>query len=305
MTFNEANSVRDFVRDQLVASGWTFIPGAALDRAPSDVLLEPAVQAALIRLNPSIAAVPARGDEVLQKLRTIILAARSGSLIASNEELTSWLNDERSMPFGRDGEHETIRLLDIDNPDVNELVVSTEVTFRRGRVERRFDLVLWVNGMPLVVGEAKSPVRPAYSWIDAAAQIHEDYEKNVPMFFVPNVLVFATEGKEFRYSSVGAPVNLWGPWREDRSGVHPIGLQPVNEAVAGLLSAPVIVDFARFFTVFPTDRKHRKIKVMARFQQYHGANAIVGRVLDGRVKKGLLWHFQGSGKSLLMVFTAL
>jgi type I restriction enzyme, R subunit len=305
MTFSEASSVRDFVRDQLVAGGWTFTPGAALDRAEDDVLVEQAVRVALNRLNPSIAAAPTRADEVLHRLRAVILAAHGGSLIASNEEFTAWLNAERSMPFGSNSEHETIRLIDLDDPVGNEFVVSTEVTFRRGRVERRFDLVLWVNGIPLVIGEAKSPVRPAYSWVDAAAQIHDDYEKNLPMFFVPNVLVFATEGKEFRYSSVGAPVELWGPWREDQSGPYPVGLQAVREALTRLLTPAVIVDFARFFTVFATDRKHRKIKVIARFQQYHGANAIVARVLDGRVRKGLLWHFQGSGKSLLMVFTAL
>ncbi|MEV4814914.1 type I restriction endonuclease subunit R [Micromonospora tulbaghiae] len=303
--FNEANAVRDFVRDRLVAGGWAFAPAAKLDRVEGDVLVESAVRAALLRLNPSIAAVPARADEVLHRLRAVILAASGGSLIASNAEFTAWLSGERSMPFGPDGEHVTIRLIDADAPAANDLVVSTEVTFRRGRVERRFDLVLWINGMPLVVGEAKSPVRPAYSWVDAAAQIHDDYEKNVPMFFVPNVLVFATEGKEFRYSSVGAPVGLWGPWREDRAGAQPVGLQSVKQGIAGLLTAPVIVDFMRFFTVFATDKKHRKIKVIARFQQYHAANGIVARVRDGRVKKGLLWHFQGSGKSLLMVFTAL
>ena len=97
-----------------------------------------------------------------------------------------------------------------------------------GRVERRFDLVLWCNGFPLVVGEAKSPVRPAYTWIDAAAQINEDYERNVPMFFVPNVLSFATEGKDFRYGTVGMPVELWGPWREEdeRRRAGQVGLRP-------------------------------------------------------------------------------
>jgi type I restriction enzyme R subunit len=268
--------------------------------------MESLVRAALVRLNPSVAVKPARADEVLHRLRAILLAADNGSLVAANEEFAAWLNGERSMPFGHDGEHETIRLLDLDNPEANDVIVSTEVPYARGRVERRFDLVLWINGFPLVVGEAKSPVRPAYSWVDAAAQIHEDYEKNVPMFFVPNVFVFATEGKEFRYSSVGAPVNLWGPWRQDGpGGVHQVGLQSVEEAVAGLLTLPTIVDFTRFFTVFATDKKHHKIKVIARFQQFHGANAIVTRVLAGRVRKGLLWHFQGSGKSLLMVFAAL
>lgn len=308
MTFNEANTVRDFVRDLVRSVDVQFLGGSELPRTTSSVLLEPQVKAALVRLNPEIEAEPSRADEVLHRLRAIILSARHGSLLASNEEFAAWLNGDRSMPFGPSGAHTTVRLIDFDNAETsaNQWMVSTEVTFTSGRVERRFDLVVWCNGFPLVVGEAKSPVRPAYSWVDAAAQVHDDYEKNVPQFFVPNVLSFATEGKDFRYGSVGMPVGMWGPWREEAiaSAPVPVGLAAVKEAVQGVLSSGTILDFLRFFTVFATDNKHRKIKVIARFQQFQGTNLIVERVLLGRIKKGLIWHFQGSGKSLLMVFTA-
>jgi type I restriction enzyme R subunit len=224
--------------------------------------------------------------------------------MAANEEFSAWLNGEKTMPFGVDGEHVTIHLLDFTNPREDRLVVSTEVTVERGQVRRRFDLVFWVNGIPLMVGEAKSPVRPAYTWVDAASQLHDDYEKNVPMFFGPTVLEFATEGKEFHYATVGTPLDQWGPWREDRPGVYAVGIQVVKEAVAGLLTPEAVQDFSRFFTVFATDSKHRKIKIAARYQQFLAANAIVARVKEGSIKKGLIWHFQGSGKSLLMVFAA-
>jgi hypothetical protein len=69
-------------------------------------------------------------------------------------------------------------------------------------VEQRFDLVLWVNGFPLVVGEAKTPKRPAVTWLDGADQIHNRYERNVAALFVPNVLSFATEGKELYFGEV-------------------------------------------------------------------------------------------------------
>ncbi|SDM02071.1 type I restriction enzyme, R subunit [Geodermatophilus siccatus] len=266
------------------------------------------MKAALIRLNPEVESEPSRADEVLHRLRAIILSARQGSLLAANEEFAAWLNGDRSMPFGPGGAHTTVRLIDFDNPQAsaNKWMVSTEVTFTSGRIERRFDLVLWCNGLPVVVGEAKSPVRPAYSWFDAAAQIHDDYEKNVPSFFVPNVLSFATEGKDFRFGSVGMPVGMWGPWRKepDGSAPVPVGLAAVEEAIRGVLFPATILDFLRFFTAFATDKKHRKIKVIARFQQFQGANLMVERVLNGRIKKGLIWHFQGSGKSLLMVFAA-
>ncbi|MFH8441449.1 type I restriction endonuclease subunit R [Streptomyces sp. NPDC018026] len=312
MTFNEANTVRDFVRDLVQSVDVRFVPGSHLPRPTDEVMLQQQVREALIRLNPTIEADPRLADEVIYKLRAILISARNtANPVVANEEFAEWLTGQKSMPFGPDGEHVTVKLIDFDRPgehSANDWIVSTEVTYGAGRLERRFDLVIWCNGFPLVVGEAKSPVRPAYSWIDAAAQVKEDYEVNVPAFFVPNVLNFATEGKDFRYGSVGMPVELWGPWRADESGDDhtpvKMGLAAVKEAVEGVLGPGSILDFLRFFTLFATDKKHRKIKVIARFQQLQATNLIVERVLHGRIKKGLIWHFQGSGKSLLMVFTA-
>lgn len=309
MTFNEANAVRDFVRDLVRSPNIPFVPGSSLPRRSDGVLLEELVKNALKRLNPVIEADPRLADEVIYQLRAVILSARhSPTPVVANEEFAAWLTGQKSMPFGPGGEHVTVRLIDFDDPspNANQWIISTEVTYRVGRVERRFDLVLWCNGFPFIVGEAKSPVRPAYTWIDAAAQVNEDYEVNVPAFFVPNVFSFATEGKDFRYGSVGMPVDLWGPWREETDGdaPAPAGLAVVQEAVEGVLTPLAVLDFLRFFTVFATDKSHRKIKIIARFQQFQATNLIVERVLHGRIKQGLIWHFQGSGKSLLMVFTA-
>lgn len=310
--FNEANTVRDFVRDLVESVDIQFVPGNELPRRTDEVLLEGAVKAALIRLNPELEADPAKADEVIYNLRAILISARaSPHPVVANEEFMSWLTGQKSMPFGPNGEHTTLRLIDFDHLDddsSNHWVISTEVTFQIGRVGKRFDLVLWCNGFPLVVGEAKTPIRAAYSWIDGAAQVHDDYEASVPQFFVPNVFSFATEGKDFRYGTVGMPVELWGPWREDETDPDApakVGLEVVKDAVNGVLKPAAVLDFLRFFTIYATDKKHRKIKVIARFQQFQGANLIVQRVLHGKIKQGLIWHFQGSGKSLLMVFTAL
>lgn len=310
--FNEANSVRDIIRDTANSAVIQFVPGNKLPRRTDEVLLEGVVKSALVRLNPEIEANPLKADEVIYNLRAILIAARtSPHPVVANEEFRAWLTGQKSMPFGPNGEHTTVRLIDFDHLDndfANQWVISTEVTFKQGRVEKRFDLVLWCNGFPLVVGEAKSPTRPAYTWIDGAAQIHDDYEQSVPQFFIPNVFSFATEGKDFRYGTVGMPVELWGPWREEQTGDDAsakIGLAAVQEAAEGVLTPHSVLDFLRFFTLYATDKKHRKIKIIARFQQFQATNLIVDRVLTRKIKKGLIWHFQGSGKSLLMVFTAL
>jgi type I site-specific restriction-modification system R (restriction) subunit len=107
-------------------------------------------------------------------------AERGAGLLKANEELTAWLRGDRSMPFGPNHEHVTVRLIDFDNPENNQYVVASQFTFRAGPAERRADLVLLVNGFPIVLIEAKTPVRHAVSWLDGALQVHDDYEKNVP-----------------------------------------------------------------------------------------------------------------------------
>jgi type I restriction enzyme R subunit len=301
VTFNEANAVEEFLLDRLVAAGWTYVHGPALPRPTSDVLVEPVLREALVRLNPEIAASPDRADEVIYRLRAITLGVAGAGLVSSNEEFMRWVRGEQSMPFGPDGEHVTVRLVDFDDPTINSFIVANQVTCTAGP-EKRFDVVGFVNGLPLVVGEAKTPVRPSVTWIDAAAQVHDDYEVNVPGFFVPNVFSFATEGKEYRFGSIRMPLDMWAPWRAGSGGLP--GLGEVELAVASMLRPEVVLDIAQSFTTFATDRKRRKIKLIARFQQYEAANQIVQRVIEGRIRKGLIWHFQGSGKSLLMVFAS-
>ena len=375
MIFTESNTVEALIRDLLCGplpktpqrvaevpvpyvtnglarrgAGWHFVPPAVLPRQPQEVLVEAYVRDALIRLNPAIAEKPERADEVIYKLRAIVLSVRSDGLVRANEELTAWLRGERSMPFGPNHEHVTIRLLDFDDLANNQYVATTQYTFRAGPAERRADLVLLVNGFPLVLIEAKTPVRAAVSWVDGALQVHDDYERFIPELFVCNVFSVATEGKDFRYGSIHLPVELWGPWRPDlppsplpgRKGEFVDGateivgtqqavdtaaiwpsspisspslagkglgdgsgtLADVKKAVASLLRPDVLLDMLANFTLFATDRKKRRIKIVCRYQQYDAGNQIVQRVLAGHPKKGLIWHFQGSGKSLLMVFAA-
>ncbi len=124
------------------------------------------------------------------------------------------------MPFGPNNEHVTIRLLDFDDLDQNQYVATTQYTFRAGAAERRADLVLFVNGFPLVLVEAKTPVRQAVSWVDGAKQIHDDYERFVPELFACNVFSVATEGKDLRYGAMHAPLEQWGPWRPDEATIE-------------------------------------------------------------------------------------
>ena len=322
MTFNEANTVEAFIRDRLTGTaepatvspglarqggkitglGWHFVGPTDLPREPQEALVEPYLREALIRLNPDIAANPSRVDDVLYRLRAIVMGARSDGLVRANEEFAAWALSERSMPFGPNGEHVTIRLIDFDDIEQNSFVVTQQFTFRAGKTEKRADLVLLVNGLPLVLIEAKTPVRSSQSWLDGALQVHDDYEQNVPELFVPNVFSVATEGKECRYGSVRMPVDLWGPWRTDVDS--PQSMVDVGKSVTSMLRPALVLDLLANFTAFATQKGKQRIKSIARYQQVEGTNKIVERVVAGQPRKGLIWHFQGSGKSLLMLFAA-
>lgn len=324
--FNEGNTVEAFVRDrlcgvsmaeppvpatvglarhqgQLLGHGWYWVGPHDLPRQPQEVMVESYVREALIRLNPEIAARPDRADDVLYRLRAIVMSVRSDGLVKANEEFAAWLTGERSLPFGKNGEHTTVKLIDFDDLERNHYVVTAQYTYRAGPTEKRADLVLLVNGFPVVIVEAKTPVRGSQSWLDGAIQINEDYERNVPELFVPNVFSVATEGKEFRYGSIGLPVESWGPWRIGGDTSTP-ALAQIEATITSMLVPEVVLDLLANFTAYATDSKKRRMKIIARYQQYDGANKIVGRVIAGRPKKGLIWHFQGSGKSLLMLFAA-
>lgn len=319
--FNEENTVEQMVLDtfcegvtsNMVAEeracyggeikSWRFIAAEELPRQHSDVLVESVVREALIRLNPEIKAQPDRADEVLYRLRTIPLSVQSEGLVRANELFAEWLRGEKSMPFGERGEHTPVRLIDFENLSNNDYVVTNQWVYPVKEGGRRFDIIMLVNGIPLVIGEAKTPVRPAVTWVDGASDIHNGYEQSVPQMFVPNVLSFATEGKCYRYGSVRMPIDIWGPWHEGENKAEGT-LADVQRSIRSMLCPHVVLDILQNFTLFATDKKHRRIKIICRYQQYEAANLMVARVVKGYPKKGLIWHFQGSGKSLLMVFAA-
>jgi type I restriction enzyme R subunit len=329
MSFNELNSVEHFIINRLSGINlnnpikgvqeptpaygkvrWVYRNPSELMRSANEVLVESELKQALIRLNPVIAAKTQLADEVIYKLRAVLMAVHSVGLVRANEEFAKWLRGEHTLPFGENHQHIPIHLIDFENLANNSYVVTNQFVVR-GQETKIPDVVMLVNGIPLVVGEAKTPVRLAVSWFDGAYEVHNVYENAIPQLFVPNVFSFATEGRDLYYGAVRMPLEFWSPWRLEVEGSvaetapsHFLGLQGIGEVLDHLLHPRVLLDMLANYTLFSTDKRKRRIKVVCRYQQYEGANLIVQRVIEGRIKKGLIWHFQGSGKSLLMVFAA-
>ncbi|MDM1362496.1 type I restriction endonuclease subunit R [Myroides marinus] len=323
MKFNESNTVEAFVIKELsghvfstttvlnepgmtYGKSWQYVSPQDLKREVNEVLLEEKLCQALQRLNPAIATNPAFADEVIYKLRAILLSVGQIGLVRANQAFNKWMCGDESMPFGENNQHIPIQLIDFENLDNNEYIITNQLRVH-ARETKIPDIVLYINGIPVVVGELKTPIRPSVSWLDGANEIVEVYENAIPTLFVPNILNFATESKTFGYGGIRTPLQFWGPWRMDLdqdSVTKYLGINDVAVEINDLLKPERLLDILRNFSLFSTNKKKQLIKILPRFQQYEGANKIVERVIEGSIKKGLIWHFQGSGKSFLMVYAA-
>ena len=218
MPFTELNSVENYIVHHLAGvnlnesqasetpskpyrADWQFQSPEQLGRDATDVLVEPKVKEALLRLNPEINAKPELADEVIYRLRAILLSVNQVGLVKANEEFFKWLTGEKTMPFGENNRHVPVRLIDFDNITNNQYIITNQFRIRAQETKIP-DVVMLINGIPVVVGEAKTPIRPSVSWLDGAHEIHDIYENAVPQLFVPNVLSFATEGKSLYYGAI-------------------------------------------------------------------------------------------------------
>ena len=285
MKFNESNTVEAFVikelsgetistsplvQDPAIPYGkpWKYIPPQDLKRSVNEVLLEDQLHQALQRLNPAIEANPAFADEVIYKLRAILLSVGHIGLVRANQAFQKWMCGDESMPFGENNQHIPIQLIDFENLDNNEYIITNQLRVN-ARETKIPDIVLYINGIPVVVGELKTPIRPSVSWLDGANEIREVYENSIPALFVPNILNFATEGKTFGYGGIRTPLQFWGPWRMDLDQDAVTKYLSINDVAVemnDLLKPARLLDILRNFSLFSTNKKKQLVKILPRFQ---------------------------------------
>ena len=310
--FNEENTIEQMLINAAAQRGWIYVEPKFVPRLPDEVLVVEWLLEALLRLNPIT---PEQAEQVIYKLRAAITSgSQPDGLVDANDQFRKLLFEENSYPFGENGDNINIRFFsdgkDKDGKEYrNRCIVTNQWEYPRLSKEggKRLDLVFVINGIPMVIGEAKTPVRPQVTWADGANDIMH-YQKSIPEMFVPNILSFASEGKELQYAGIGCPIDKWGPWFADEKRLHG-SLLHVQHNYLEFIDPNRLLDIYRFYSVFTGTSNGQKIKIVCRYQQYLGGEAIVQRVLNtyrnGKgPKKGLIWHFQGSGKSWLMVFAA-
>ncbi|PNL18005.1 type I restriction endonuclease subunit R [Micrococcus sp. FDAARGOS_333] len=305
MSLGEILSVQRPLVDALAGIGWAHVEGEDLPRADENYFIPSEVERALERLNPAIAEDPSRVHEITQKLHLLPLTAQDTGLVEANRAFADWLKGEITHEYVGTKGSVPVTLIDFENPANNTYIVSDEVRYGTPGKISRFDIVLWVNGFPLVVGELKTPVNRKVSWVKGATELTDVYQAGWAPFFVSNVLCFATEGKEYRYAGVGTPVQHWHAWGGLKETPN---LQTVISAATSQLTPANVLDYLADLTTFENAQADDGVssvhKLLARYTQFEAVNLIVDRVKDPDRKKGLIYHTQGSGKTLAMVFAA-
>ncbi|MGI5238781.1 type I restriction endonuclease subunit R [Dactylosporangium sp. CA-139066] len=280
--------------------GWGFAAGRSLPRETTQTVVAGQLRDAIIRLNPVV--IDGFDVDVLVEEIVATVNAVEGGLVRANEQVLRLLRGHKEFRDA-DGVRHTLKVIDLENPTANTLVVSDEVIITvPGKTSRRFDLVYWVNGLPLVMAEVKSPTAKS-GWADAAREINDVYATEYPWFFTPNVFAVASDGLKLRFGAVSSPLNLWQPFRSTTDDENLSGQVDVQRSVELLLNPATVLDMLANFALFDTSGGRVDKKYLPRYPQMEAAHLIHERVLAGG-QKGLIWHHQGSGKTMLMVFAA-
>ncbi|MGW4232117.1 type I restriction endonuclease subunit R [Streptomyces sp. NPDC004980] len=280
--------------------GWDYTAGRALPRETIQTVVVSHLREAIIRLNPGV--IDGFDLDVVVEGVVSTVTGVEGGLVRANEQVLHLLRGRKEFR-DNDGVWHTLKLVDFETLTANTMVVSDEVTISvPGKTSRRFDLVYWINGLPLVVVEVKSPTSKS-AWADAAREINNVYATEYPWFFTPNVFAVATDGLKLRFGAAGAPTNLWQPFRSTDDDENLSGQADVQRSVELLMHPATVLDMLANFVLFDTAGGGTDKKYLPRYPQLEAAHLIHERVLQGG-SKGLVWHHQGSGKTLLMVFAA-
>jgi type I restriction enzyme R subunit len=293
MVSKESTTTEDPIIKMSEKLDWEYIQSSELDRDFEEPFDQKTLKELIKKLNPSITS-EEQVDRIVSSLKMV------SNDVSGNEEFFKWIKGEKSLILRPGEKATTIKLIDFENIENNRFVVTNQLWFQ-GHERVRFDIVLFINGLPLVVIEAKSLTKEETEettpYEEALNQLLR-YHREAPQFMKYLAFVCPCNGVILRYGwdDTGKFFEWRDPKREE-------GEDPVKIAVESLFNKKTFLDMVENFIVFEKERSVIRKKI-ARYNQFNAANEIMKRVLEGKVKKGLIWHFQGSGKTLTMLFAA-
>ena len=314
---SELHSVEIPLINTLKKLGWTYLSTqentTLRDGSVDEFLLKPLVIDALLKLNAHKGLKPDHCETLYNRINRV----------DDNEEFHAWLKGEKSFKPNQESKAISVDLINRVNPEENHFAVTNQYVCAITKPEDaqkhiRPDVVLFVNGIPISVLECKFLGTEGSTYAEGIKQL-DRYQRTTPNLFVPNVFNISTDGHKLKYGATKSPAKYYMEWKHDCG--TPIDIKNSSEfktyaeenkrkfnpyidvQVFGLLNKANFIDLITNFIVFET-RDNLTVKKIARYQQFRAVNKIVERVVKGEMKTGLIWHTQGSGKSLTMLFTA-
>ena len=329
--FNEDTLSEKPAIEQLVRMGYISVPGAQLDPQEAedcerssrrDAVLVGRLRKKLAELNPE--ATEATLDKAIRHVTNIQGTGFLDENRTFHRELVSNITIEQETGDGRRGL--TVRFIDFDEPKNNEFLVVNQFWVKGPKLADRPDIVIFVNGIPLAVIECKSPVARETGVADALDQLLR-YQREIPALFRTNQILLGVNLFGAKYGVVGVPIDDFHEWKakpgeklpnlsdhpsvKEMRALKLIGREDLPKTpaaqdvlIASILNKQNLLDIIRHFIVFDVEESKLKKKI-CRYQQFTAVHKIVRRVLEEKEKKGIIWHWQGSGKSLTMLFAAL
>ncbi len=293
-------TIIEHLRDDL---GYEFLHGPDVLRTTAeyrDVFLPTVLPASLKRINPDLPNVAI--EQAILKISNI----EAGGLYQKNEIFNDYLQSGVEVHFfdGKEERDDIVYLLDYKNPLSNSFHVVNQWTFVEYS-QKRPDVIVFVNGMPLVIFELKSPSREETDASDAYKQLR-NYMKHIPSMFVPNAFCVMSDLTETRVGTITAKEDRYTAWKSvdgDYSGTEHADWKIMLD---GMFQKERLIDIVHNFICF-NDSSESVVKILAGYHQYFAVRKAAERAVEavnGDGKIGVFWHTQGSGKSLSMVFFA-
>ena len=237
-----------------------------------------------------------------------------GDLVVRNQAFYKLLRDGVRVEYQADGEQkiEMARLVDFEHVENNRFVAVNQLEIRSCKGGKRIpDIIGFVNGLPLVVFELKNPLRESADLLQAFNQF-ETYKDQVSELFVYNQALIISDGIAARLGSLSADFQRFTPWQvvdEKNKSARLYFDDELQSLLSGLMQPENLLDYIRYFVLFERDSSGKTIKKIAAYHQYYGVNEAVDSTLFATSEKGdrrigVMWHTQGSGKSISMLFYA-
>jgi len=333
LKFNEDTLSEQPAIEQLKRLGYEYIHGDQLDpelkedcerTSRRDVVLISRLKKKLSEINPYLI------EESINKAIRRVTHIQAEGLIEANRtfhlDLISGVSIDQDVGARR--QKLTVRFIDFDDPEKNEFLVVNQFWVKGPKETDRPDIVVFINGIPLVVIECKSPVAKQIGLSDAIKGLVR-YQDEIPQLFHTNEILIGMNLFGAKYGTILSDAEFFHEWKDmgdekfPNMADHPsvkemleLGLikkedlsnnpTPQEVLIAGILNKKNLLDIIQNFIVYELEQKKRRVvKKVCRYQQFTAVNKILKRVTSEDEKRGIIWHWQGSGKSLTMLFAAV